>query len=107
MTQAQVWELAAHLTDRDREIVVTLFEQRVLRTDQVAVLFFSSVRRAQDRMLFLYRHRVVDRFYPAAPRGHGKAAGALAAGRRGRAHRRRVLRRGPQSAPLGASQQLG
>lgn len=72
VTQAQVWELAARLTDRDREIVVTLFEQRVLRTDQVAVLFFSSVRRAQDRMLFLYRHRVVDRFYPAAPRGQGK-----------------------------------
>lgn len=72
VTQAQVWELAAHLTDRDREIVMTLFEQRVLRTDQVAALFFSSVRRAQDRMLFLYRHRVVDRFYPAAPRGQGK-----------------------------------
>lgn len=72
VTQAMVWELSAHLTDRDREIVMTLFEQRVLRTDQVAVLFFSSVRRAQDRMLFLYRHRVVDRFYPAAPRGHGK-----------------------------------
>jgi len=72
VTQAQVWELSAHLTDRDREIVVTLFEQRVLRTDQIAVLFFSSVRRAQDRMLFLYRHRVVDRFYPAAPRGRGK-----------------------------------
>jgi hypothetical protein len=72
VTQAQVWELAAHLTDRDREIAVTLFEQRVLQTDQVAVLFFSSVRRAQDRMLFLYRHRVVDRFYPAAPREQGK-----------------------------------
>lgn len=72
VTQAQVWELSAHLTDRDREIVVTLFEQRVLRTDQVAVLFFSSVRRAQDRMLFLYRHRLVDRFYPAAPREQGK-----------------------------------
>jgi hypothetical protein len=27
----------------------------VLRTDQVAVLCFSSLRRAQDRMLFLYR----------------------------------------------------
>ncbi len=53
VTQAMVWELAAHLTDRGREIVMTLFEQRVLRTDQVAVLFFSSVRRAQDRMLFL------------------------------------------------------
>jgi hypothetical protein len=35
-------------------------------------LFFSSPRRAQDRLLFLYRHRVLDRFYPPAPFGYGK-----------------------------------
>jgi Replication-relaxation len=35
-------------------------------------LFFSSRRRAQDRLVFLYRHRVVDRFYPPAPFGLGK-----------------------------------
>jgi hypothetical protein len=35
-------------------------------------LFFSSKRRAQDRLLFLYRHRVLDRFYPPARFGSGK-----------------------------------
>jgi hypothetical protein len=39
---------------------------------QLQLLFFSSRRRAQDRLLFLYRNRIVDRFYPAAPFGSGK-----------------------------------
>lgn len=68
----RVFELARHLTERDREIATALLEQQVLTTDQLALLFFSSKRRAQDRLLFLYRHRVVDRFYPPAPFGLGK-----------------------------------
>jgi hypothetical protein len=59
-----VFELARHLTERDREVALTLFEQQLLTTDQLTLLFFSSKRRAQDRLLFLYRQRVLDRFYP-------------------------------------------
>lgn len=68
----RVYELARHLTERDREIADVLLEQQVLTTDQLELLFFSSRRRAQDRLLFLYRQRVVDRFYPPAPFGLGK-----------------------------------
>jgi len=68
----RVFELARHLTERDREVASVLFEQQVLTTDQLRLLFFSSRRRAQDRLLFLYRQRVVDRFYPPAPFGLGK-----------------------------------
>jgi len=68
----RVFELARHLTERDREIVRVLFEQQVLTTDQLTLLFFSSRRRAQDRLLFLYRYRVLDRFYPPARFGSGK-----------------------------------
>jgi Replication-relaxation len=68
----RVFELARHLTERDREIGWMLFEQQVLTTDQLTLLFFSSKRRAQDRLLFLYRDRVLDRFYPPAPFGSGK-----------------------------------
>ncbi len=68
----RVFELARHLTERDREIASVLFDQQVLTTDQLTLLFFSSRRRAQDRLLFLYRHRVLDRFYPPAPFGYGK-----------------------------------
>jgi hypothetical protein len=67
------FELARHLTERDREVALCLYEQQALTTDQLVLLFFSSKRRAQDRLLFLYRERVLDRFYPAAPFGVGKA----------------------------------
>lgn len=66
-------ELVRHLTERDREIALCLYEQQLLATDQLTLLFFSSKRRAQDRLLFLYRQRVLDRFYPASPFGTGKS----------------------------------
>ncbi len=68
----RVFELARHLTERDREIARRLYDQQVLTTDQLTLLYFSSTRRAQDRLLFLYRERVVDRFYPPSRFGAGK-----------------------------------
>jgi hypothetical protein len=68
----RVLELARHLTERDKQLCLFLYCHRVLTTDQLALLFFSSRRRAQDRLLFLYRHRLVDRFYPPRPFGMGK-----------------------------------
>jgi hypothetical protein len=68
----RLFELARHLTERDREVALYLYRHRVLTTDQLQLLFFSSRRRAQDRLLFLYRNRVLDRFYPPAPFGSGK-----------------------------------
>ena len=73
MGAEHAFELARHLTERDREVALSLYEQQVLTTDQLVLLFFSSKRRAQDRLLFLYRERVLDRFYPAARFGAGKA----------------------------------
>lgn len=72
MSADAVLELVRHLTERDREIVLRLYDQQVLTTDQLRLLFFSSRRRAQDRLLFLYRHRLVDRFYPPSRFGAGK-----------------------------------
>jgi hypothetical protein len=68
----RLFELARHLTERDREVALYLYRHRVLTTAQLQLLFFSSRRRAQDRLLFLYRNRVLDRFYPPAPFGSGK-----------------------------------
>jgi hypothetical protein len=68
----RLFELARHLTERDREVALYLYRHRVLTTEQLQLLFFSSRRRAQDRLLFLYRNRVLDRFYPPAPFGSGK-----------------------------------
>jgi len=60
------------MTERDREIVWLLYRQKILTTDQLRLLFFSSLRRCQDRLLWLHRHRVIDRFYPAGPFSLGK-----------------------------------
>jgi hypothetical protein len=68
----RVFELARHLTERDREVALCLYDQQILTTDQLALLFFSSKRRTQDRLLFLYRHRVLDRFYPQSRFDAGK-----------------------------------
>jgi hypothetical protein len=68
----RVFELARHLTERDRAMAFALYEHQLLTTDQLTLLFFSSKRRAQDRLRFLYDNRVVDRFYPPRPYGFGK-----------------------------------
>jgi hypothetical protein len=68
----RVFELARHLTERDRAIALALYEHQLLTTDQLTLLFFSSKRRAQDRLRFLYCERVLDRFYPPRPYGLGK-----------------------------------
>jgi hypothetical protein len=49
----RVFELASRLTERDREIVLCLYDYQLLTTDQLQLLFFSSKRRAQDRLLSL------------------------------------------------------
>jgi hypothetical protein len=69
---AFAWEVAKHTTERDREIAWLLYRQKILTTDQIRLLFFGSLRRCQDRLLWLYRHRVIDRFYPAGPFSLGK-----------------------------------
>jgi hypothetical protein len=72
LTADRLVDLANHLTDRDREIALTLYEHRILTSSQLTLLFFSGRRRAMDRLLFLYRSRVLDRFYPPRPFEHGK-----------------------------------
>lgn len=72
VTADRLTELANHLTDRDREIALALYEHRILTSSQLTLLFFSGRRRAMDRLLYLYRSRVLDRFYPPGPFGQGK-----------------------------------
>jgi Replication-relaxation len=69
---AFAWEVAKRTTERDREIAWLLYRQKILTTDQLRLLFFSSLRRCQDRLLWLHRHRVIDRFFPAGPFSLGK-----------------------------------
>ena len=72
VTFSQLVQLANILTDRDREIAFFLYRHQVLTTEQLELLFFSSRRMAQRRLLRLHEHRVVERFYPPIRFGQGK-----------------------------------
>ncbi len=72
ISASYAWEVAKRTTERDREIARLLYRQKILTTEQMRLLFFSSLRRCQDRLLWLHRHRVIDRFYPSGPFALGK-----------------------------------
>jgi len=98
----RMFELASHLTERDRDIVLCLYGHQLLTTDQVELLFLSSKRRAQDRLLFLYRHRLLDRFCPPSPFGAGKPQAHCCSTRRARSLSPRSSR-GAKAARLAAA----
>jgi Replication-relaxation len=60
---------AHRLTKRDFEILVQLYEHRVLTTRQIYELHFDTYTRASKRMLQLYRLGLVERFRPHTPTG--------------------------------------
>jgi predicted transcriptional regulator len=60
---------AHRLTKRDFEILVQLYEHRVLTTTQIYELHFDTCTRASKRMLQLYRLGLVERFRPYTPTG--------------------------------------
>ncbi|WP_239311680.1 replication-relaxation family protein [Frankia sp. Cj3] len=63
--------LTPHLTPRDRWIARLLFEHRVLTTHQLVQAGWTTRRTANERLLALYRWRVIDRFQPHSPLGTG------------------------------------
>jgi predicted transcriptional regulator len=60
---------AHRLTERDFDILVELYEHRVLTTPQIYELHFDTHTRASKRMLQLYRLGLVERFRPHTPAG--------------------------------------
>jgi hypothetical protein len=57
------------LTKRDFDILVELYEHRVLTTPQIYELHFDTHTRASKRMLQLFRLGLVERFRPHTPTG--------------------------------------
>lgn len=66
---SQLRRVSARLTERDREILALLADLRVLTTDQVARLGFTSAITARHRLQELVGLRVLDVFRPRAERG--------------------------------------
>jgi hypothetical protein len=67
----RLYELAVHLTERDRLLCRLLYEHRVLTTAQVADVGFGSLRKAQQRLALLHTLEVVDRFRLRSWSGRG------------------------------------
>lgn len=69
---ASTWPIARRLTTRDRQILQAVHRLRVLTTEQLLVLFFTSLQRARTRLVALHRLGLLDRFEPADPDGRRK-----------------------------------
>lgn len=65
------------LTERDREIILAVHENRFLRRDQIERLFFSTTAAANARLLSLYQHHFLDRLYLPVAVGSSQAVYAL------------------------------
>jgi predicted transcriptional regulator len=68
-SSSSITSYAHRLTKRDFEILVELYEHRVLTTPQIYELHFDTHTRASKRMLQLYRLGLVERFRPHTPTG--------------------------------------
>jgi hypothetical protein len=67
--------VAARLNARERAILIAIYEHKVLLTQHLKAMFFGSLRRAQDRLRHLDDLGLIETWYPAQPRGTGKAPG--------------------------------
>ncbi|MFI6320999.1 replication-relaxation family protein [Nonomuraea sp. NPDC050556] len=65
--------LAARLTDRDRQLLHIIQEQRVLTLAQLALMFFDNEDLARKRLRTLHDLGLLERFRPRLPMGMGTA----------------------------------
>jgi len=65
------------LQSRDIEIILTVYENRFLRRDQIERLFFSTTSACNQRLQKLYQHKVLDRIYQPVDFGSSQAVYAL------------------------------
>ena len=87
---ASALDVVGRLTERDRLLCRVLWEHRVLTTEQVRDLCFTSLVSTKHRLVALFRLGVLDRFRPLRPTGSeswryslGPIGAALVAAERG------------------------
>jgi hypothetical protein len=59
-----LYSILGQITQRDSQLLLQLYEHKVLTTHQVHELHFSSEHRARKRLRQLYERAVIDRFRP-------------------------------------------
>lgn len=65
------------LQPRDVAIILSVYENRFLRRDQVEKLFFSTTSACNQRLQKLYQHKFLDRIYQPVDFGSSQAVYAL------------------------------
>lgn len=56
--------LVTNVQKRDIKILLDVYDKRVLTTHHITDIYFDSPRCARRRLLYLYRHALLDRFRP-------------------------------------------
>lgn len=62
--RTNLYSILGQITDRDMQLLLRLYEHKILTTHQVHELLFSTEHRARKRLRQLYERRVLDRFRP-------------------------------------------
>jgi hypothetical protein len=71
------------LTQRDRQVIHTIYEHRFLRRDQIQALLFPSRNTANRRLQHLYQHGFLKRLLPPVRLGEGRPQAIYALDERG------------------------
>jgi len=71
------------LTDRDKEILTRIWEDRMLFTSQVSRIFFSGKSRANIRLRRLWENRYLDRYFLPTLMFHGSTEALYLLGSKG------------------------
>jgi hypothetical protein len=65
------------LTERDKRIILAVYENRYMSRDQIRNLFFNVTSMANERLMRLYQHGYLDRLYPPVSFGSTQAVYGL------------------------------
>ncbi|MDO9556890.1 MAG: replication-relaxation family protein [Coriobacteriia bacterium] len=65
------------LQERDRAIVIGVYENRFLKREQIERLFFATTSACNQRLAKLYQHRLLDRLYLPVDIGSSQAVYAI------------------------------
>jgi hypothetical protein len=80
LRQPNVMDLVTSIQPRDLNILIDVYDKKILTTHHITDIYFDSARCARRRLLHLYRYGLLDRFRPQAERGSAPEHYVLAKG---------------------------
>lgn len=66
-----------HLTERDKQVVLAVYQHRLLRRDQIERLFFTQTSACNQRLMRLYQHGYLRRIFKPVSFGASQAVYAI------------------------------